>query len=120
MIRHGVQVLICPTEGAPFRDVGEVLDAVGDASYQGAELVVMPAGRLPDGFFRLRTGIAGEILQKFANYRLRLVVLGDIADHVAGSTALRDLVRESNRGDQVWFVADLAELDERLARSGTR
>jgi hypothetical protein len=31
------------------------------------------------------------------------------------STALRDWVTEANRGRQVWFVADLAELDQRLS-----
>jgi hypothetical protein len=53
-------------------------------------------------------------MQKFVNYRMRLVVLGDISGYVASSTALRDLVYESNQGSQVWFVADLDELDARL------
>jgi hypothetical protein len=46
---------------------------------------------------------------------MRLAVVGDVSRHVAASTALRDLVFESNRGNQVWFVADLDELDTRLA-----
>ena len=47
-------------------------------------------------------------------YRLHLVVVGDIARHVAASTALRDFVREANRGRQTWFVADAEELAARL------
>ncbi|NJQ00180.1 DUF4180 domain-containing protein [Streptomyces zingiberis] len=109
-----VPVLMCDPEGEPFRGEREVLDLIGDAGYQGARWVVVPAGRLEEPFFRLSTGVAGEIVQKFANYRLGLVVLGDISKHTASSTALRDFVRECNRSRQTWFVADEAELRERL------
>lgn len=54
-------------------------------------------------------------MQKFTSYRIRLAVVGDISAHVAARAALRDLVLESNRGRRTWFVADLDELDTRLA-----
>jgi hypothetical protein len=47
------------------------------------------------------------------NYGLRLAVVGDISELLERSGALRDFVRESNRGRQVWFVADEAELAAR-------
>jgi hypothetical protein len=53
-------------------------------------------------------------MQKFVNYGVRLAIVGDISAHVAASTPFRDLVYESNRGRQVWFVADLDALDSRL------
>ena len=77
-------------------------------------MVAVPAHRFDDRFFALRTGVAGEIMQKFVNYRMRLAVVGDISAHVAASTALRDLVYESNRGGHIWFVADLDEQDTQL------
>jgi hypothetical protein len=43
-----------------------------------ADLIVIPAARLADDLFRLRTGAAGEIFQKFATYQVRVVILGDI------------------------------------------
>ena len=43
-----------------------------------------------------------------------IVVVGDITEPVAASKAFRDYVRETNGGDQVWFVADEAELATRL------
>ena len=49
-----------------------------------------------------------------ATYRLRLAVVGDISRHLAESAALRHLVYESNRGEQIWFVADLSELEAKL------
>lgn len=90
-------------------------DPIGGALETGAEVVVLPVEVLPEGFLRLSTGVAGEMLQKFVNYRLLPVVLGDIGEAVAASDALRDFVRESNRGNMVWFVADMAELEARLS-----
>jgi hypothetical protein len=113
MERRGVPVLVCDTDGAPVATVQDALDLIGGA-FQHADVVAVPAGRLDERFFSLSTGLAGEIMQKFVNYRLRLAIVGDISRHVDASTALRDLVYESNRGQQVWFVADLDGLDARL------
>jgi len=110
---RGVQVLVCDPDGGPVATVQDALDVIGSA-FQGAEMVALPADRLDERFFTLRTGLAGEIMQKFVNYRLHLVIVGDISRHLESSTALRDLIQESNRGRHVWFVADLAALDARL------
>lgn len=45
---------------------------------------------------------------------LRLAAIGDTARHLAGSSALRALVHESNRADDVWFVPGFDALDARL------
>lgn len=78
--------------------------------------MVVPVERLGADFFSLRTGLAGVVAQKFANYRLRLVIVGDVSAHVAASEAFGDFVRETNRGSQLWFVADQHALEEKLAR----
>ncbi|MFV0129310.1 DUF4180 domain-containing protein [Streptomyces sp. HMX112] len=111
---HGVPVLMCPADGEPIAGEREALDLIGDAGYQGAQWVVVPVERFDASFFELRTRVAGGIVQKFANYRLGLVVLGDVSRHTAASPALRDFVRECDRGRQTWFVADTEELAERL------
>lgn len=109
--RCGVPVLVCGADGPPIADA---LDLIG-AAFSRADVVAVPAGRLDQRFFQLRTGLAGEIMQKFVNYRLRLAVVGDISAYVEASTALRDLVVESNRGNHVWFVRDLDDLDHHLS-----
>ena len=111
--RRGVPVLVCAADGAPIASPQDALDVIG-AAFSRAEVVAIPASRFDERFFTLRTGLAGEIMQKFVNYRMRLAVVGDITAHVAASTALRDLVVESNRGNHIWFVADLDELDTHL------
>ena len=111
--RHGVQVLVCDPTGPVVATVQDAMDLVG-AVFGGAEMVALPTDRLDEQFFTLSNGLAGEVMQKFVNYRLRLAVIGDISRHLEASPALRDLVRESNTADHVWFLPDVGALDARL------
>jgi hypothetical protein len=116
---HGFHALMCRADGERIGSERAAVDLIGEALGRHADVVVIPAKRLDDVFFQLRTRVAGDIMQKFVTYRLLLVIVGDISPHVAASSALRDFVGETNRGDHVWFLPTLEELDERLAqRSG--
>ncbi|MEV6929039.1 DUF4180 domain-containing protein [Dactylosporangium sp. NPDC051485] len=111
---NGVDALVLADEGPAYGAELSAGDLVGAALSHGVDLVVIPAHRLTDDFYVLRTGVAGDILQKLVNYHLRLAVIGDISAHVAASTALRDLIRESNRGRNAWFLPDRESLAARL------
>ncbi|TDB74672.1 DUF4180 domain-containing protein [Micromonospora sp. KC721] len=111
--RAGVRVLVCDPAGPPVATEQDALDLIG-AAFLGAHVVAVPTARLDESFFTLGTGFAGEVMQKFVNYRLRLAVVGDISRHLATSAALRALVHESNRAEHIWFVPDLDALDARL------
>ncbi len=76
--RHGVRVLECAAEGARLRKDRDAADLIGQAWRHRAGFIVIPA-ELGDDFFRLSTRIAGEIIQKFVIYRLRVPVVGDIS-----------------------------------------
>ncbi|NUT92930.1 MAG: DUF4180 domain-containing protein [Saccharothrix sp.] len=117
--RVGVQVLECDPDGPPIATVEDALDLVGWA-FLGAQVAAVPAGRFDERFFTLGTRFAGEVMQKFVNYRLRLAVVGDISTHLAASSALRALVAESNRSDHVWFVPNMEALDDRLRAGAPR
>ncbi|WP_368856331.1 DUF4180 domain-containing protein [Escherichia coli] len=43
-------------------------------------------------------------------------MVGDISHWLADSKALRDFVYEANKGHSIWFVADIGELEQRLAQ----
>ncbi|KUO18285.1 DUF4180 domain-containing protein [Streptomyces dysideae] len=115
---HGVRVLRCTPDGPTLDGERAALDLIGDAMGQEAELVAVPVERVGAEFFRLRSGVAGAVMQKFVNYRVRLAVVGDVSRHVDGSTALRDFVHETNQGRQVWVLADFDALGEKLRAAG--
>jgi hypothetical protein len=90
----------------------DAVDAIAEAHYgHEADTVVVPVDLLPEEFFQLSSGLAGAIVQKFVNYRMGLIVLGDVSAHEAASTSFRDWVREANRGRELRFVPDEAALD---------
>jgi hypothetical protein len=72
------------------------------AGYEGASHVLLHEKNLMPEFFDLKSGVAGEILQKFTNYRMGLLVIGDF-DKVE-SRSLRAFIEEANRGTQAAFV----------------
>jgi hypothetical protein len=110
----GEWVLRCEAEGRPIDSDRAAADLIGDALSEGATWVALPVDRLPAEFFRLSTGVAGMITQKFMNYQRKLAIVGDISEYLAVSNALRDWVRECNRGDELWFVPTFQELASRL------
>ncbi|MNS58898.1 hypothetical protein D3C72_918350 [compost metagenome] len=112
--RAGHRLWLVAAEGPALGTYQDALDLIGDALGHDAEVVVVPVARLHPEFWQLRTGMAGEFIQKLINYRLRFAVLGDLSAETAQSDALRDFVRESNRGRHVSFVADLDALVTQL------
>ena len=111
---QSVQVLVCAPHGEKLKSEREALDLIGEAIQQGTELILVPVERFEDNFFNLKTGLAGQIIQKFVTYRRRLVILGDISRHLPQNRAFKEFVYEANRGTHVWFLTDLQELNERL------
>jgi hypothetical protein len=111
------KMLFASPDGPPL-DTTTANDLLGEAWGAEAELVIVPVERLANGFLDLSTRIAGEVIQKFTNYRMRLAFVGDIAARVEASRSLRDFVYESNKGSQVWFLNDRAALEARLAAEG--
>jgi hypothetical protein len=92
----------------------DALDLLGNLYYQGFDHIVIREENITTDFFDLKTGIAGEILQKFSNYRVRLAVIGDFSKYT--SKSLKDFLYESNKGGQITFVRTLEEALVALAK----
>lgn len=83
------------------------LDLLGNLYYQGFDKIILHKKNITADFFDLKTGMAGEILQKFSNYRIQLVVVGDFSGFT--STSLQDFMYESNKGRHVNFLPSTSE-----------
>jgi hypothetical protein len=111
---HGARVVELQADGAPLRNDRDAVDVIAAAAEHHPDVIVIPAERLDEEFFHLRTGIAGQVVQKFLTYGLRIVIVGNLSKRLQESSALRDFVYECNSGSHVWFVASLDELGRRL------
>lgn len=83
------------------------LDLLGNLYYQNFDRIIIYEANINPEFFNLKNGIAGEILQKFSNYRVRLAIVGDFTKFPGRS--LKDFIYESNKIGQINFVNSLSE-----------
>ena len=89
-------------EGARIASLGDFLDLMANCP---TNTMILRKADLPPAFFDLKTGVAGEYLQKISNYRRRLILVGDFK--AVKGRAFADFVRESNRTGQVVFAPDI-------------
>ena len=75
--------------------------------------IVINKQSLPEEFFDLKTGIAGEMLQKASNYRMKIAIVGGFNN--LDSTSLKDFIRECNRGNQIYFTDSIQSAVNRLS-----
>lgn len=92
----------------------DMLDVMVEANSGGAESLIINAAQLHADFFDLKTGLAGEILQKFSNYNMKIAVIGDFS--TVTSDSLRAFIFESNRGSRVFFLPTVEEAIKKLAQ----
>lgn len=85
----------------------DVLDLMANIRYMGANRIIIHERNIIPDFFNLKTGIAGEILQKFSNYNMHLAIVGDFSKYPGNS--LRDFIRESNKIGRISFVNTIDE-----------
>lgn len=95
------------SEAIIISNVEEGLDLMGNLYYEGIDKIMVYGKDITPDFFDLKSGIAGEILQKFSNYRVRLAIVGDFAKYK--SKSLNDFVYESNKGRHINFVYTFTE-----------
>ncbi|AZB11061.1 DUF4180 domain-containing protein [Chryseobacterium sp. G0162] len=90
------------------------LDLMGNIYYQGFDKVILYEKNITPDFFDLKTKIAGEILQKFSNYRIGLAIVGDFSKYE--SKSMRDFIFESNKTQLINFVSILEEALENFSK----
>lgn len=94
--------------------VQDALDLIMTARHEtGADRAVINKEAVAERFFILSSGLAGEILQKFINYQMKLAIYGDYTHYT--SKPLHDFIYESNHGKDIFFTATPEEALSKLA-----
>lgn len=107
VISNGEQVIV----GTP-----SALDLAMTVKYEtGAARIVIDKRLICEDFFILSTGLAGEILQKYINYHIKLAVYGDFTHYT--SKPLKDFIYESNRGNDFFFVPSKEDAIQKIAHT---
>ncbi|CAN7757194.1 DUF4180 domain-containing protein [Paenibacillus sp. LjRoot153] len=83
----------------------DALDLMASIRYlTGCDKFIIHQWNVTEDFFELKTKLAGDVLQKYTNYQMKMAVIGDFDQY--DSKSLRDFIYECNHGKQFFFVAD--------------
>ena len=114
--KNGHSIAVIRSSEPVLTSVQDALDLMATVEYEtGCERMALEKSALAEDFFILSTRLAGDILQKFVNYRKKIAIFGDFSRYT--SKPLRDFIFESNAGNDVFFVSTEWEAVERLANA---
>jgi uncharacterized protein DUF4180 len=94
------RILVASDLGIFIRSLGDVSAAIGECI--GADGLILTENDVAPDFFDLRTGLAGELFQKFVNYKLRVAIV--LADHDAYGERFAELAYEHRSHGMIRFV----------------
>jgi len=87
---EGRKIIIASDAGISIGCLADITDALG--ACLGSEGLILTEDDLGPGFFDLRTGLAGELFQKFINYKVPVAIV--LADPGAYGERFTELARE--------------------------
>ena len=110
---NGTDIAVISSKEKLITDTQSALDLAMTVKYEtDATDIVIDKSAVCEEFFVLSSGMAGEILQKFINYHVRIAVYGDYSKYT--SKPLKDFIYESNNGSDFFFVSTKEEAVQKL------
>jgi hypothetical protein len=111
---NGVDIVIVSSSSVLINDVQSALDLIATVSYEtGCDQMILNKSAICEEFFDLKTKLAGEILQKFINYQMKIAIVGDFSIYT--SKSLKDFIYESNKGKCIFFMNSEEEAIKKLS-----
>ena len=110
---NSINIAEAVSDNLIIQSAQDALDLLGNAYYQGFDRIIVHEKNITPDFFDLKTKLAGEILQKFSNYRVRLAIVGDFSKYQ--SKSIRDFIFESNKTRHINFVDTTEKALEKLS-----
>ena len=107
---NGQSIAEFSPQGVVLSTTQQFLQMIMDSCAEG---IIIHQENIHERFFDLRSGLAGEMLQKVVNYRLRLAIVGDFS--IYESKSLKAFIFESNRSNTIVFVNTIEEAFTRLS-----
>jgi hypothetical protein len=112
--QSNIEIAVVKSNEILLRDVQSALDFMATVQYKtGCSYIILDKTSICEDFFDLKTKLAGELMQKFVNYRVKIAIVGDFSGYT--SKSFNDFIYESNNGKDVFFLANEAQAAEKFA-----
>ncbi len=103
------KIAIIESQDIIFHNAEDAAELLMNCRYNDCESIIINETNLPAAFFDLKTGLAGDILQKFSTYQGRLAIIGDFSKYE--SKSLKDFIYESNKQGRIIFLSTMEEAE---------
>jgi len=111
---NNIEIAVVNTSGILITDVQTALDFMMTMQYEtDCNRIILNKSAICEDIFDLSTRLAGEILQKFINYHVKIAIIGDFSIYT--SKSLKDFIYESNKGKDIFFLPDEKQAIEKLS-----
>ncbi|PRT04866.1 DUF4180 domain-containing protein [Bacillus wiedmannii] len=114
VVIDGINIAIIRNEKLLISDIQTALDLMATVQYEvDAKHIIIDKSLITESFFDLKTRLAGDILQKFINYRVKIAIIGDFSMYT--SKSLKDFIYECNKGKDIFYLATEQQAIEKLS-----
>ena len=111
---NNIEIAVVSSKEILITDVQSALDFMATVRYDtGCDRIILNKSAICEAFFDLSTKIAGEILQKFINYYVKIAIIGDFSEYI--SESLKAFIYESNNGKDIFFLPNEKKAIEKLS-----
>lgn len=101
----GLNFAICNSEDVLITRLEDAMSIIGQFYYEPIDGIILFDKNIVDAFFDLKSKLAGDILQKFTQYQIKLAIVGDFDNY--SSKSLKQFISESNAHGQIVFTNSL-------------
>jgi PadR family transcriptional regulator AphA len=101
-----IQCISAKTPLSSEQDAVELLAICGE---NDTNHLIINAEALSDDFFKLRTGVAGQMLQKFINYHVQIAVMITNESMITGK--FKEMVAESNKRNDFRVFTNISDAE---------
>ncbi|PEX79266.1 DUF4180 domain-containing protein [Bacillus cereus] len=110
----GINIAVVRNDTVVISDVQSALDLMATVQYEvDSRRIIIHKSLISDSFFDLKTRLAGEILQKFINYKVKIAIVGDFSIYT--SKSLKDFIYECNKGNDIFYLETEQQAIEKLS-----
>ncbi|MED0973056.1 DUF4180 domain-containing protein [Bacillus paramycoides] len=109
-----INIAVVRNDTVVISDVQSALDLMATVQYEvDAKRIIIHKSLISEDFFNLKTRLAGDIFQKFMNYRVKIAIVGDFSIYT--SKSLKDFIYECNKGNDIFYLATEQQAIEKLS-----
>jgi len=94
-------VEVLPGDGR-IESENDALDLVGACGEFRVQRLLLYAENLSEDFYHLRTGLAGAVMLKFSNYRIKFAAV--LTPELVNQGRFEEMVLEANRSNNLFHV----------------